>query len=99
MTKTTDSDLTDPSRTAPGDGAADTTDPTLVAVSTPPQPSREAIATGTVNAVTMMPAPAPPPRDDSHDRFEDYEVQYPNGDIGMMRHNLETGVTIQLVEG
>ena len=93
-TKTTlDSDVTKPSTTAPGDGPADTTDPTEIAVSVPVRPGATATSVGTVNAVQAVPAPARPPRDESHDRFETYDTTDPAGQTVSMRRNLETGRT------
>jgi len=95
-TKTTlDSDTTKPSTTAPGDGPADTTDPTEHASSAPFRPSDEAITAGTVNAVVprAVGASKEARRDETHDRIETYVQVLPNGTEVTMRHNIETGKT------
>lgn len=88
-----DSDVTRPSTTAPGDGAADTTDPTEVASTARPKPGPDAIAAGTVNAVVRVPQPAKPERDTSLDRFEEYDSHRPDGSKVRVRHNLDSGAT------
>jgi hypothetical protein len=88
-----DSDITKPSTTAPGDGPADTTDPTEHASSRRPQPGEAALAAGTVNAVVSIPAPVQPTRDTSKDRFEEYDTTAPDGSTVRMRHNLDSGRT------
>ena len=60
---TLDSDVTKPSVTAPGDGPADTTDPTEQASSVPFAPSEEALKVGTVNAVVPVPKVEEPARE------------------------------------
>jgi len=96
-TKTTlDSDVTEPSTTAPGDGPADTTDPTEVAVSVPFSPGDAARAAGTVNTVRPVGTDKMPPRDESNDRIEEYDVIIGIGKAARtvsMRHNIETGKT------
>jgi len=91
-TTTLDSDITKPSVTAPGDGPADTTDPTEIAVSVIPQPGPEAIAVGTVNAVVKVDRPAAK-RDGSKDRIETYSATKPDGTIVKVTHNIDTGET------
>lgn len=92
-TTTLDSDVTKPSTTAPGDGAADTTDPTQIAVSVPPQPGPEALAEGTVNAVKPV-EPAPrAARARKKDRIEEYEATRPDGTTVTIVRNIETGET------
>ena len=89
---TLDSDVTKPSVTAPGDGPADTTDQTEIAVSVTPHPGAEAIAEGTVNAV--IPAEKPTvERDTKNDRVEEYEATRPDGSKVTVVHNIETGET------
>jgi len=89
---TLDSDVTKPSVTAPGDGPADTTDPTEHASSVPARPGDEALAVGTVNAV--VPVPAPEPAGDVEDpRVETYEAVKPDGSKVTVERNIETGET------
>jgi hypothetical protein len=90
-TTTLDSDITKPSVTAPGDGPADTTDPTEVAHSVTPQPGAEAIKAGTVNAVVKGTKPAVKPA--TGPRIETYTTEKPNGDKVTVELNLETGVS------
>jgi len=89
---TLDSDVTKPSVTAPGDGPADTTDPTEVAVSVTPAPGDEALAVGTVNAVKPVEKPAEK-RDSSNDRTEKYTATRPDGSSVTVTRNIETGAT------
>lgn len=91
-TTTLDSDVTKPSVTAPGDGPADTTDPTEIAVSVTPQPGDEAVAVGTVNAVKPAKRAAAK-RDASKDRTEKYEAVKPDGSTVTVTRNIETGET------
>ncbi|MFI7168518.1 hypothetical protein [Rhodococcoides fascians] len=93
---TLDTDFTKPSVTAPGDGPADTTDPLEHAQSVTPIPGAEALATGTVNAVVPSQRPLKPPRDESQDRFEQYQTFAPNGTKVWVRRNLETGESVVL---
>lgn len=87
-----DSDVTKPSTTAPGDGPADTTDPTEQAVSVTPQPGEEAVKVGTVNAV--KPAAKPEVKtDSSKHRIETYEATKPDGTVVKVKHNIDTGET------
>lgn len=91
-----DKDVTKPSTTAPGDGPADTTDPTERASSVTPRPGAEALRVGTVNAVQPLPSDAP--EDDSDvseedQRIEEYEAVKPNGQKVTVRHNIDTGET------
>ncbi|WP_372672979.1 hypothetical protein [Amycolatopsis kentuckyensis] len=89
---TLDNDVTKPSVTAPGDGPADTTDPTEIAVSVPPQPGDEAIAVGTVNAVKPVAPPEKPKLEREH-RIEKYEATRPDGSKVTVTHNIDTGET------
>lgn len=88
-----DKDTTKPSTTAPGDGPADTTDPTERASSVTPQPGEEALKVGTVNAVQPIPADAAPKRDGKNDRTETYKATKPDGSEVTVKHNLDTGET------
>lgn len=89
-TTTLDSDITKPSVTAPGDGPADTTDPTEIASTVTPRPGPEAFAVGTVNAVKPVEKKATK-RDTKNDRFEEYEAVKPNGDVVRIKRNIDTG--------
>lgn len=93
-TTTLDSDVKTPSKTEPGDGPADTTDPTETAHSVTPTPGVEAIKVGTVNAVLPGPkvevAAGVP---ESEQRVEEYPATKPDGTVVTVRHNLDTGET------
>lgn len=89
-TTTLDSDVTKPSVTAPGDGPADTTDPTERATSVTPQPGEEAFKVGTVNAVVPLPQ-EDAPESDAKPRIERYEAVKPDGTTVTVERNLETG--------
>jgi hypothetical protein len=96
QTETTllDDDVTKPSVTAPGDGPADTTDPTERATSVSPRPGEEAKRVGTVNAVEKLPDVTEVVEDeDREDRVEEYDVTAPDGSKVRVRHNLDTGHT------
>lgn len=86
-----DKDNTKPSTTAPGDGPADTTDPTERASSVTPQPGTEALKVGTVNAVQPIPEDEKPQRDSKSDRVETYKATRPDGSEVTVKHNLDTG--------
>jgi hypothetical protein len=87
---TLDEDVTAPSTTAPGDGPADTTDPTERAVSVTPNPGDEALKTGTVNAV--KPAPRQTEAESTtKPRVEKYEATKPDGSTVTVERNVETG--------
>jgi hypothetical protein len=87
---TLDSDVTKPSVTAPGDGPADTTDPTEIAVSVPAAPGAESLKVGTVN--TVVPVEAPPAAAEVSDpRIESYEAIKPDGSTVTVERNIETG--------
>lgn len=90
-----DSDNTKPSTTAPGDGPADTTDPTERASSVMPQPGEESLKVGTVNAVQPLPegveAVTEPAKKDQ--RVETYKATKPDGSEVTVKHNLDTGET------
>jgi hypothetical protein len=82
-----------PSTTAPGDGPADTTDPDEMASSVSPDKAAAARAGHlTVNAVVPVARPTEE-RDDSEDRFEEYDATRPDGTKVRVRRNLETGET------
>jgi len=90
-TKTTlDSSVTKPSTTAPGDGPADTTDPTEVAVSVPAQPGPEAIAAGTVNTVKPV-KKVTAKKPDVEARTERYKSTKPDGTEVTVERNIDTG--------
>ena len=89
-TTTLDSDVTKPSVTAPGDGPADTTDPTERATSVTPQPGEEAFAVGTVNAVVPLPKEEKP-ASEGKPRIERFEAVKPDGKTVTVERNLETG--------
>lgn len=89
-TTTLDSDVTKPSVTAPGDGPADTTDPTERASTVTPRPSEEALKVGTVNSVLPLPKVEEPARD-GEDRTEEYDVVAPDGEVVRVVRNIETG--------
>jgi hypothetical protein len=88
-----DSDTTKPSTTAPGDGPADTSDPTETAHSVTPQPSAEALKVGTVNAVVPGEKVETPKVDASEHRIERYEAVKPDGTTVTVTHNIDTGET------
>lgn len=90
-----DKDTTKPSTTAPGDGPADTTDPTERASSVTPQPGDEALKVGTVNAVQPVPddAPASSTPSKKDQRVEKYKATKPDGTEVTVTHNLDTGET------
>lgn len=93
-TTTLDSDLTKPSVTAPGDGPADTTDPTESASSaTPDKGAAAAAGYGTVNAVVALPKRARKPAAPAKDRTETYEVEGPDGNPVKVTRNIDTGET------
>lgn len=87
-----DKDTTKPSTTQPGDGPADTTDPTERAVSAPINPGPEAFAVGTVNAVVPAPEVERPVRR-GKDRIETYKATRPDGTEVTVTHNIDTGET------
>lgn len=88
-----DSDTTKPSVTVPGDGPADTTDPSERASSVTPQPGAEAVKVGTVNAVQPVPQDEKPVRDSKKDRIEKYGAVKPDGTTVTVTHNIDTGET------
>jgi hypothetical protein len=91
---TLDSDVTKPSVTAPGDGPADTTDPTEIASTVIPQPGPEAFAVGTVNAVVKTgEIPEVAQVDEKDHRVEEYDATKPDGSVVRVRHNIDTGET------
>ncbi|MBF4549241.1 hypothetical protein [Pseudoclavibacter sp. VKM Ac-2888] len=97
-TTTLDDDTTKPSVTEPGDGPADTTDPTEIATSvTPLPPSEEAIAAGTQNAVLPVEKPSVTEAPESEHRIEHYDAVRPDGSTVRVKHNLDTGKT-EIVE-
>lgn len=89
-----DDDVTKPSTTAPGDGPADTTDPSETAHSVTPQPGAEALAVGTVNAVLPgEKAEDAEPKAKKDQRIEKYEATRPDGSKVTVTHNIDTGET------
>lgn len=89
-TTTLDSDTSKPSVTAPGDGPADTTDPSERAVSAAFDPSTpEAQAAGTVNAV--KPAPKVKAEPKGKPRIERYDLLNAAGVTVTVERNIETG--------
>lgn len=88
-----DSDNTKPSTTAPGDGPADTTDPSERA-STVGGDKKAAAAAGhlTVNAVEPV-EPVAAAKSDGKDRIETYKATRPDGTEVTVKHNLDTGET------
>jgi hypothetical protein len=87
-----DTDVTKPSTTAPGDGPADTTDPTETAHSVTPRPGDEAVTVGTVNAVVPGEKATEPERK-GKDRIEKYKSVRPDGTEVTVTHNIDTGET------
>lgn len=87
---TLDSDTTKPSVTAPGDGPADTTDPTERATTVTPNPGPEALKVGTVNAVKPLPKVEEVARE-GEARIEEYKATRPDGSEVTVVHNLDTG--------
>ena len=90
---TLDTDTSKPSTTAPGDGPADTVDPSESAVSVTPQPSSEALKVGTVNAVKPAAKTTKAKRDTTKDRVEKYDRVRPDGTTVTVTHNVDTGET------
>lgn len=88
-----DKDVTKPSTTAPGDGPADTTDPTETAHSVTPRPDAEAIKVGTVNAVVPGEKVEPVEVDEKSQRVEKYKATRPDGTEVTVTHNIDTGET------
>jgi hypothetical protein len=94
-TTTLDSHLDAPSITQPGDGPADTTDPTEIASSaTPDKGAAAQNGDLTVNAVVKVGnAPKLPRKSASKERIEQYQQTKPNGEVVTVTHNLDTGAT------
>lgn len=91
---TLDKDTTKPSTTAPGDGPADTTDPSETAHSVTPQPGPEALKEGTVNAVVPGERIEEAAEIDEKDqRVEKYKATRPDGTEVIVTHNIDTGAT------
>lgn len=85
-----DKDTTKPSKTEPGDGPADTTDPDERASSAPANPGSEALKVGTVNAVQPVPQESQPGRS-GKDRIEKFEATRPDGSTVTVTRNIDTG--------
>ena len=91
---TLDSDVTKPSVTEPGDGPADTVDPTEIASTVTPVPGPEAFAAGTVNGVVKTgEIPEAAVVDEKEHRIEEYDATKPDGSVVRVRHNIDTGET------
>lgn len=92
-----DTDTTVPSTTAPGDGPADTMDPTERASTVGGDKAAAAAAGhGTVNAVIPLPDPAPagPAADGEREhRVETYPARRADGSTVTVTHNIDTGET------
>ncbi len=90
---TLDSHLDAPSITAPGDGPADTLDPTERASSASPDKGAAAAkGFGTVNAVVKLPdRKRREPANKEKDRTESYEVEGPDGEMVSVTRNIDTG--------
>ena len=89
-----DTDVTKPSTTAPGDGPADTTDPTERA-STVGGDKAAAAAAGhlTVNAVVPVDPEPNTPEPKGKGRVEKYDAVKPDGTKVTVTHNVDTGET------
>lgn len=91
-----DKDVTKPSTTAPGDGPADTTDPTERA-STVGGDKAAAAQDGhlTVNAVVPVEGPSDEdaPEGSKEHRIEKYKAVRPDGTEVTVTHNIDTGET------
>ena len=88
---TLDSDVTKPSVTAPGDGPADTLDPTERASTVIPRPGPEALKAGTVNSVLPLPKVEAATAPEGEARTEEYDVIAPDGEKVRVVRNIETG--------
>lgn len=90
-----DSDNTKPSTTAPGDGPADTTDPSERATTVGGDKKAAAEAGHlTVNAAAPLPkVEAPAGVDKKDQRVEKYEATAPDGKTVTVTHNIDTGET------
>lgn len=91
---TLDTHNTAPSVTVPGDGPADTTDPTERASTVGGDKAAAAVAGhGTVNAAIPLPKiPSPPANEEGH-RIERYPATRPDGSVVTVTHNIDTGQT------
>lgn len=89
-TTTLDSDITKPSVTVPGDGPADTTDPTERASTVTPRPGPEALKVGTVNAAVPLPE-VEAEAETGKPRTETYKAIRPDGTEVTVTRNIETG--------
>lgn len=94
MATRTDNNVTKPSTVDPGDAPADTTDPNERVSSVPVRPDRDAVRTGTVNAVLLNDnLPSPQGVDVKDPRVETYTAVRPDGAQVKVTHNLDTGET------
>jgi hypothetical protein len=87
---TLDADTTKPSVTAPGDGPANTTDPSERASTVTPNPGAEALKVGTVNSVKPLPK-VEEEVVSGEARTEEYDVIAPDGETVRVVRNIETG--------
>ncbi len=89
---TLDSHVDKPSIVEPGDGPADTTDPTERAISVEPDKAAAALAGyQTVNAVVPFQEPEREAEPEKEHRTETYKVPGPNGKLVTVTRDLETG--------
>lgn len=97
-----DTDTSAPSTTAPGDGPADTTDPSERATTVGGDKAAAAAAGfGTVNAAIPLPSTASTaasPAAQEH-RVERYPATKPDGSTVIVEHNIDTGETRLTVPG
>jgi len=90
-----DSDVTKPSTTAPGDGPADTTDPTEQA-STVGGDKAAAAAAGHLTVNAVVPIEGNPPAAKAFSgkgRIEKYPATRADGTVVEVTHNIDTGET------
>ena len=93
-TTTLDSHVDAPSITAPGDGPADTMDPTERATSVLADKGAAALAGHlTVNSVLPLPPIDATKTFEGEGRIEEYPMTKPNGEVVTVVHNIDTGET------
>jgi hypothetical protein len=96
---TLDSDLTKPSETAPGDGPADTVDPTELASSaTPDKAAAVQAGAGTVNAVVKSGSTRRKTAAKASTRTEKYTATKPDGTVVTVERDIDTGASKVLDE-